>query len=261
MLKGTGADAGQGQATAVVVQADAQAAHVELHLDVDPPGGRLASGQALGRRLQAVVHRVAQQVGEQVLEQRGDLVLHHHMMVVQTDHRWLLAQLACQGWQRVNLPCQHALQAFGADLAQGQLDLLECAPQGSGIIEVHRGQQVQRIGQVLTVHQRVLLNTATAARPLAAQHVVVDAGVLFHHRLDAVQRAQQLRRIPDRVGILAQLVVGLLGFVNEVGEVDEGVGAGIALDGVHVAEQQRHHLQVLVRRLLDELSVLNNEAA
>ena len=57
------------------------------------------------------------------------------------------------------------------------------------------------------------------------------------------------------------MVVGLLGFVNEVGEVDEGVGAGIALDGVHVAEQQRHHLQVLVRRLLDELSVLDDEAA
>ena len=61
-----------------------------------------------------------------------------------------------------------------------------------------------------------------------------------------------------RVG-LAQLVIALLRFVNDVGQMLQVIRARIALDGVHIAEQLCNRGVVGLRMLADDALVLANE--
>ena len=111
-------------------------------------------------------------------------------------------------------------------------------------------------------HHHELVDGTTTSRALTAELDLIDLPIFLNHGTCLVKFAHEAIGIPVlRAG--SQVIVGLLDSVDHIGEVDQPVRAGVALDRVHVAEQQRDGFLTLCvrrsRRAGDQRCVLVDE--
>ena len=73
---------------------------------------------------------------------------------------------------------------------------------------------------------------------------------LGQRRADAVRNAFKLRKqgglIKNSRAVFAQFVISLFGFMDNIGQMQQAVGPGIALDRVHIAEKLGNQFGTLV---------------
>ena len=186
----------------------------------------------------AVVKGVAVEVHEHIAQGVAQMVVHANVLVVHHTHGRLFAQLLSQGRQRLNHGVDHLVDGLSANHGQCGAGVVNGLGHGLRVLAVVGFQEGQGAVDFFAVDRHVGVDRAFAASRFATQLVFADLSVAVDGFRHQVQLMIEALVGPSHVWRLAQVVVSLLTLVHHVGQAHQAVGAGIALDGVHVAEQQ-----------------------
>ena len=236
-------DTAERQPAAVVLEAHHQLLAGQRQVERDGSGRMLAGEEALGDRFDAVVERIAVEMHEDVAQQVGDLVAQDDSVVADLDPRRLLGEFLGERRQRGEDAFEDRLYRLAAELLQVEPELLQRGHQALGARRLlagdlaHIGDQLVDLG---ALDHHVFLGAAAAARTLAPELVGVEHSVFVDAARHLLQLLKQLIAVEGAA--LAQVVVGLLGQMDDMSELQQAVSSRVALDGVHIAEELRREV-------------------
>ncbi|MNN81092.1 hypothetical protein D3C81_1978790 [compost metagenome] len=90
---------------------------------------------------------------------------------------------------------------------------------------------------MLFIYHQVAVDLAATARALTAQADFIDTCIALNCSAYTRQLIKQQSLVPHAAAFrFAQFVIVLLGFMHDISQVQQAIGATIAFDGVHIAE-------------------------
>ncbi|EDT38969.1 hypothetical protein BamMEX5DRAFT_5243 [Burkholderia ambifaria MEX-5] len=208
-----------------------------------------------------MIDRVAQQVHEHVLQRRADLAAHAMAVAVDMHDGRRLAEFGRERRQRFDHAAQRVANALRAELSQQAAHRIARREPVARVRRICAVEHAQALADMRTLDHQVV----AAARPrrlaVAAERDRVDRRVVIDRLAHAGQVVHQRIAVPLGAAVrAAQRFVRLLRFMHDVGQVLKAVGARIALDRVHVAEQRRDDRVIRAFVLADHPLVLAEEA-